>query len=65
MRSPESLCRSVEEAVVALDGDRNFLTRGGVFSAELVDVQLAELCRQARVGRGLPHPNEFAMSYGC
>jgi glutamine synthetase len=64
-RSSESLCRSVEEAVVALDGDRNFLTKGDVFSAELVDAQLAELCRQARVGRGLPHPNEFAMVYGC
>ncbi|MDP1966856.1 MAG: glutamine synthetase beta-grasp domain-containing protein [Reyranella sp.] len=64
-RSPLSLCRTVEEAVVALDGDRTFLTRGEVFSEALVDAQLAELCRQARVSRGLPHPNEFPMFYGC
>ena len=64
-RSPQSLCRSVEEAVVALDGDRTFLGAGNVFSDALVDAQLAELCRQARVNRGLPHPNEFSMFYGC
>lgn len=64
-RAAHSLCRTLEEAIIALDGDRAFLTSGGVFTETLIDAQLAELCRQVRVMRGLPHPNEFAMFYGC
>jgi glutamine synthetase len=62
-RSPGSLCRSLEEAVVALDGDCEFLRKGGAFTSSLLSAHLEELCRQIRVGRSLPHPNEFLMSY--
>lgn len=51
------------EAIVALDADRGFLRAGGVFSDGLLDALLAELNRQLRVNRALPHPNEYYLYY--
>jgi len=62
-RRPESLARDLGEAVLALDADRAFLERDGVFAPELIDALLAELERQLHVNRGLPHPNEFYMYF--
>ncbi len=57
------MCASLEEALAALDADREFLTRGGVFSNEMLDafieLKMAEVTRL----RMTPHPVEFDMYY--
>lgn len=63
--SPDSLCRTLDEAIVALDRDSDFLRTDDIFSASIIDAHIAELCRQVRVCRALPHPNEFLMSFGA
>lgn len=58
-----TVCASLEEAVAALDADREFLTRGGVFSNDMLDAYI-EL-KQAEITRlrMTPHPVEFDMYY--
>ena len=57
------MCASLEEAVAALDADREFLTRGGVFSNDMIDayidLKMAEITRL----RMTSHPVEFDMYY--
>ncbi|HLS42691.1 MAG TPA: type I glutamate--ammonia ligase, partial [Paenalcaligenes sp.] len=59
-----TVCSSLEQAIQALHEDREFLTRGGVFSNDMLDAYL-EL-KQAEVDRlrMTPHPVEFDMYYG-
>lgn len=58
-----TVCASLEEALAALDADREFLTRGGVFSNDMLDafieLKMAEVTRL----RMTPHPVEFDMYY--
>lgn len=58
-----TVCASLEEALEALDKDRNFLTKGGVFSDSLIDafidLKMAEVTRL----RMTTHPIEFDMYY--
>ncbi len=58
-----TVCASLEEAVAALDQDREFLTRGGVFSNDMLDayieLKMAEITRL----RMTSHPVEFDMYY--
>jgi glutamine synthetase len=58
-----TVCASLEEAVAALDTDREFLTRGGVFSNDMIDayidLKMAEITRL----RMTSHPVEFDMYY--
>tara|TARA_R100001143_G_scaffold61481_1_gene62331 strand:+ start:1750 stop:3258 length:1509 start_codon:yes stop_codon:yes gene_type:complete len=58
-----TVCASLEEAVAALDADREFLTRGGVFSNDMIDayidLKMAEITRL----RMTSHPVEFDMYY--
>jgi len=58
-----TVCASLEEAVQALDADREFLTRGGVFSNDMIDayidLKMAEITRL----RMVTHPVEFDMYY--
>src|SRR5690606_3568040 len=58
-----TVCSSLEQAIDALDRDREFLTRGGVFSNDMLDAYI-EL-KQAEVTRlrMTPHPVEFDMYY--
>jgi glutamine synthetase len=58
-----TVCSSLEQALEALDNDREFLTRGGVFSNDMLDAYI-EL-KQAEVNRlrMTPHPVEFDMYY--
>src|SRR5690606_39293774 len=58
-----TVCASLEQAIDALDQDREFLTRGGVFSNEMLDAYIelkrAEITRL----RMTTHPVEFDMYY--
>ncbi|WGF89904.1 type I glutamate--ammonia ligase [Marinivivus vitaminiproducens] len=60
----ETLAPSLEAALTALAADRDFLTEGDVFSAELIEAYIG-LKRQdiARIA-ATPHPLEFEMYYG-
>ncbi|HEY9461206.1 MAG TPA: type I glutamate--ammonia ligase [Paralcaligenes sp.] len=58
-----TVCASLDEAIAALDSDREFLTRGGVFSNDMLDayieLKMAEITRL----RMTTHPVEFDMYY--
>jgi len=47
----------------ALDRDREFLTRGGVFSNDLIDAYLDLKANELDRLRVTPHPVEFDMYY--
>ncbi|MBL8699024.1 MAG: glutamine synthetase beta-grasp domain-containing protein [Alphaproteobacteria bacterium] len=55
----------LREAVAALDADRAFLCADGVVDPLLIDTLLAELDRQHRVNRSLPHPNEYYLYFSA
>lgn len=58
-----TVCASLEEALESLDKDREFLTRGGVFSNDMInayiDLKMADVTRL----RMTTHPVEFDMYY--
>ena len=58
-----TVCASLEEALEALDKDREFLTRGGVFSNDMlnayIDLKMGDVNRL----RMTTHPIEFDMYY--
>jgi glutamine synthetase len=55
---------SLEEALVALEGDNEFLLAGGVFTSDLIETWI-ELKRRSEADEVLmrPHPWEFALYY--
>ena len=54
---------SFDEALVALDNDREFLTRGGVFTDDAIDGYLALKQEDVQRLRMSTHPLEFDMYY--
>ena len=58
-----TVCSSLEQALEALDSDREFLTRGGVFSNDMlnayIDLKMGDVNRL----RMTTHPVEFDMYY--
>ncbi|HIE6128380.1 TPA: glutamate--ammonia ligase [Proteus mirabilis] len=56
---------SLEEALNALDNDREFLTRGGVFTDNALDAYLELLRTDVQRVRMAPHPLEFEMYYSA
>jgi len=58
-----TVCASLEEALEALDKDREFLTRGGVFSDSMIDAYLELKMQEVQRMRMTPHPVEFDMYY--
>ncbi len=56
---------SFEEALAALDEDRDFLTAGGVFTEEAIDSFLALKMEEVQRMRMTTHPIEFDMYYSC
>ena len=58
-----TVCASLEEALAALDADREFLTRGGVFSNDFIDAYIALKMEEVNRTRMTTHPVEFAMYY--
>ena len=57
------MCSSLEEALDALDKDREFLTRGGVFSNDWIDAYLELKMQDVNLTRMTTHPVEFDMYY--
>lgn len=54
---------SLDEALAALDKDREFLTRGGVFSNEMIDAYIELKMQEVTTFRMTTHPVEFQMYY--
>ncbi|NLR76419.1 MULTISPECIES: glutamate--ammonia ligase [Leeia] len=58
-----TVCASLEEALAALDADREFLTRGGVFSNDFIDAYIELKMEEVNKTRMTTHPVEFQMYY--
>ena len=59
-----TVCSSLDQALEYLDQDREFLTRGGVFSNDLIDAYIALKMDEVTRFRMTTHPVEFDMYYG-
>jgi glutamine synthetase len=57
------VCHSLDMALEALDKDRDFLTRGGVFSNEMIDAYIELKMEEVTKFRMTTHPIEFEMYY--
>jgi glutamine synthetase len=58
-----TVCASLDEALAALDADREFLTRGGVFTNEWIDAYIDLKMNDVTRSRMNVHPVEFDMYY--
>ncbi len=61
----DNLCASLEEALDALDKDREFLTAGGVFTDEAIDSYIELKMEEVTRLRATTHPIEFDMYYSA
>jgi len=59
----QTVCFSLEQALRALDEDRDFLKAGGVFTDDLIDGYLALKEENVQLLRMTTHPVEFEMYY--
>lgn len=57
------LCRHLEDALQALDQDRSFLTKGGVFDDDTIDAYIALKTQEMQTVNDSPHPAEFGLYY--
>jgi glutamine synthetase len=58
-----NVCSSLDQALEALDKDRAFLTKGGVFSDDMIDAYISLKMEEVTRFRMTTHPVEFAMYY--
>ena len=58
-----TVCFSLDQALAELDKDRDFLTRGGVFSNEFIDAFIELKSEEVNRLRMTTHPVEFDMYY--
>jgi glutamine synthetase type I len=56
-------CSSLEMALEHLDSDRDFLTKGGVFSDDMIDAYIELKMEEVTKFRMTTHPIEFEMYY--
>jgi glutamine synthetase type I len=56
-------CAALDEALECLDKDRDFLTRGGVFSNDMIDAYIELKMEEVTRFRMTTHPIEFDMYY--
>ncbi|MCL2741944.1 MAG: type I glutamate--ammonia ligase [Oscillospiraceae bacterium] len=62
-KAVRSLPKSIDEAAEALEADRGFLLKGGVFTDSLIEGQIRRIRQDGEeIGR-LPHPAEFIKYY--
>jgi len=62
-RKVPTVCHSLDMALECLDKDREFLTRGGVFSNDMLDAYIALKMEEVQRFRTTTHPVEFDMYY--
>ena len=60
-----TVCSSLDQALEALDADREYLTRGGVFSNSMIDAYIDLKMQEVNLIRMSTHPVEFDMYYSC
>jgi glutamine synthetase len=60
-----TVASSLTMALEALDADREFLTRGGVFSDDMIDAFIELKAGEVQKLDMTTHPIEFAMYYSC
>ncbi|HET6591743.1 MAG TPA: glutamine synthetase, partial [Xanthomonadales bacterium] len=58
-----TVCSSLDQALSALDADREFLTVGGVFDDDLIDAYIKLKMNEVTRFRMSTHPVEFDMYY--
>ena len=58
-----TVCGSLREALQSLDADREFLTRGEVFTNDMIDAYIALKWEEVYAFEHTPHPIEFEMYY--
>ena len=58
-----TVCHSLDQALECLDADREFLTRGGVFSNDFIDAYIELRMEEVTRLRMTTHPVEFDMYY--
>ncbi|SNS70193.1 glutamine synthetase [Noviherbaspirillum humi] len=58
-----TVCSSLDQALEYLDKDREFLTRGGVFSDSMIDAYIELKMQEVTRFRMTTHPVEFDMYY--
>ena len=56
-------CASLDEALDAIDKDREFLTRGGVFTDDMIDAYIALKMEEVTRFRMTTHPVEYDMYF--
>jgi len=59
------VCSSLDQALDALDKDRDFLKMGGVFTDNVIDSFIELKMEEVTALRASPHPVEFDMYYSC
>ena len=58
-----TVCHSLDQALDCLDGDRSFLTKGGVFTDSMLDAYIELKMGEVTRLRMATHPIEFEMYY--
>ena len=58
-----TVCSSLDQALDYLDQDREFLTRGGVFTNDMIDAYMALKMEEVTRFRMTTHPVEYDMYY--
>ncbi|MGI9436987.1 MAG: type I glutamate--ammonia ligase [Geminicoccaceae bacterium] len=58
-----TVCRTLDEALAALDRDRGFLTEGEVFSDDVIDAYIALKRAEIEALEPVPHPMEFRLYF--
>jgi len=58
-----TVCSSLDQALESLDKDREFMTRGGVFSNAMIDAYIDLKMQEVTRFRMTTHPVEFDMYY--
>ena len=59
------VCHSLDQALEALDEDRDFLKAGGVFTDDAIDGYIDLKMEEVTSLRAATHPIEFEMYYSC
>ncbi|VAW88108.1 Glutamine synthetase type I [hydrothermal vent metagenome] len=62
-KSIATVCSSLDQALDALDGDRDFLTKGGVFTDDMINGYIELKMEEVTQLRMTTHPIEFDMYY--